>query len=942
LRSKIQVIPCFSLLSLLVVLSFYSCNSTKETVASRNMQNLTAQFNILFNANELINESDRNIQLAHSDDYDRVISVFIEPNEAISQSELGKLDEAILKANKIANEKSLSMYVDDAYFLIGKSNHLKSNFFNAVEYFNYVYSNYPEEKEIRQAALTWMARSLILSDRIEEAYKAVDTALKYVSIEKKSAAYIYATRAQLHIYAHEDDQAISFLQKAIKSKTNKQNKIRWTYLLAQIQQINGQPKEAYINYSKVLKSNASFEMAFNAKLSAISLENTENEKNKIRQITALLKDSKNVDFHDQIYFQIANNYLDAQNIEKAIENYNNSIASSTKNNIQKALSYQKLAEIYFKEPDYIKTKAYYDSTLLSLPDTYPDYSLIKKKADNIELLADRYSIIAKEDTLQVLAKLPENERIGRVTSIIELELLKAQVKENTPESSAKSNSTGSSSIGNTKFYFNNSLAISQGLIEFKKRWGPRKLEDNWRRSEKSAIDISNSLANNSAQDVDPLKESFTENNRVNIDSLKNAFLKLIPLNQEMLSISDEKIANAMYDIGGYHREVSADTSEAIKIYEQLLNRFPENLNKLAVYYNLYRLYKFTNPQRSENYKDLLLNKFPNSPFAKIILDPDYNQIDDDEELAFNQFYNDVYNLYTSKKYKDALLAVENQKTKLEDQKIPAQLAYLNSLALGHINKIDILESSFKEIVDSNPEDQLIVPLIKLHLAYIDSNRVELSNRVFALLDNDHIDNMFIEEPIYQKTGIVENGTNEESIKVPESREAIVISTAKTQKITEPSTQKLANNKPIEVRQLEVINNLKNEIKPQSSDMDTLFVLGEDNEHYFVVNVSESSVNLSSSRFGIGQFNRVNYAGNSIKHQLISIENQNQLIFVGPINGKEAAKNYMDKISPLMKEIMKIPSSAYSIFYINNKNFEKIKDMETLELYIDFYNRNYNK
>ncbi len=190
MRSKIQVIRQFLLLSLGISLSFSSCNSKKETVASRNMQNLTAHFNILYNAIELVNESEKKIQLAQNDDFDRLISVFKEPNETISQGELGQLDQAILKANAIANEKSLSKYVDDAYFLIGKSNHLKSNFFNAVEFFDYVYQNYPKEKGIKQASLAWKTRSLIASDRLEEAYNSIDTALKYIATEKKSVARI--------------------------------------------------------------------------------------------------------------------------------------------------------------------------------------------------------------------------------------------------------------------------------------------------------------------------------------------------------------------------------------------------------------------------------------------------------------------------------------------------------------------------------------------------------------------------------------------------------------------------------------------------------------------------------------------------------------------------------------------------------------------------------
>lgn len=881
------------------------------------MQNLTAHYNILYNAKELINESERNIQQAYSDNYDRVIPVYKEPNESISQSELKKLDDAILKANTIANQKSLSKYVDNAYFLIGKANHLKSNFYNAVEFFSYVYDNYPKEKEIRQASLAWKTRSLIASDRLEEAKASIDLALKYISSEKKSVADIYASRAQLHIYAKEDAQAISLLEKAIKSTVNKQNKIRWTYLIAQLQEINEQPKDAYLNYTRILKSNATFDMAFNAKLNMINLKNqlSGDTSGRTRQISAMLKDDKNRDFTDQIFFQIADSYADANNIDKAIENYNYAISKSTKNVAQKGLAYLKLAEIYFKQTDYIKSKAYYDSTLISLPTIYPNYALIKKKADNLELLADRLSIIAREDTLQMLAALPESNRNNKVSSLIKLEALKGQARITSSQSGGASAIQISSSGGDNKFYFNNSIALNQGLADFKKRWGTRKLEDNWRRSQKSASDVSNGLSPIQTLDKDPFQQLTITETTANLDSLKKSFTESIPLSSEMKLISDQKIASAMYDIGNYYREVSADTAEAVKTYEQLLKRFPENSNKLAVYYNLYRLYRFVNPKRSDEYKNILLSQYPESPFAKIILDPEYSQKTDEQELAFNRFYNEVYNLYTSRNYTEVLKLVEQQKIQTGEKKPSVQLAYIGSLALGHLQKLDPLESAFKNIVDSNPNDQLIVPLVKLHLAYIDSNRTILLNRVFALLDNDSKDNTFIEEPVFEQVIVAKQNT-------------------------EQNIAPTITSTPARLEQGPILELKKEGIKPKTPAADEFFNLEESTDHYFVVNVSDPSVNLSSSRFGIGQFNRVNLLGTVIKHQLKSIANQNQLIFVGPLTNKEAAKTYFNQINPLIREIMKIPANKYSTFFINKQNLEKINDRETLDRYVEFYKRNY--
>ncbi len=939
MRSKIQVIQYFLLLSLFINLSFTSCNSQKETVASRNMQNLTAHFNILYNASEIIKGSETTIQNAHADDYDQIISVFKEPNETISAGELGKLDQAIFKANTIANQKSQSKYVDDAYFLIAKANHLKSNFFNAVEFFDYVYLNYPKEKGIKQATLAWKTRSLIASERLEEAYITIDSALKYIQIEKKSVADIYAIKAQLHIYAKEDLQAMNMLKKAISAKTSKQNTIRWTYLLAQLQQINGQEDEAFQSYNRVLKSNASFEMAFNAKLSSISLDNTlgSDDENKTKQIAALLKDSKNIDFQDQIYFQIANSYAAKNNIEKAIENYNNAIGKSTKNITQKGLAYLKIAEIYFKESDYVKSKAYYDSTLVALPILYPDYAQIKKKAENIELLADRLSIIAKEDTLQMLAKMPENARNEKIKALVELEEIKAQAKINNTQPGLTATGLKNGSNGNPKFYFNNSVAINQGIVDFKKTWGNRKLEDNWRRSEKSATDISNALANNQFQTNDLFKKINTTSTLINVDSLSKVFSKDIPFSTEMKKISDEKIGLALYDIGNYYLEVNNDTLEAVKTYEQLLKRFPEDPNKLAVYYNLYRLYNYANPILANQYKNILLNQFPESPFAKIILNPEYNQTNDGKEAEFNEFYNNAYSLYTSKKYAEVLKSIAQQKSKLGFEKNPVQLAYLNSLALGHLEKLDKLEDSFKNIVETNPTDQLIVPLIKIQLAFIDSNRAEMTNRPFALLDNETILNSVIDEPIYEEVAIEKTLTKKPAI------ENISIEKPTIEKqVIEQKPSPTADKKALEPVKLAIQEQKNEEPKAKTEAIDTFFDLNELDDYYFAVNVSDPTLNLSSSRFGIGQFNRVNFAGKAIKHQLKAISDQNQLIFVGPISGKEAAQTYFDKINPLMREIMKISETKYSTFLISVNNSEKITDSGTLERYIKFYEKNFNK
>jgi tetratricopeptide (TPR) repeat protein len=869
------------------------------------MQNLTAHYNILYNAKELINKSENNIQLNYTDNYDRLISVYKEPNESLSQSELKNLDDAIFKANTIANEKSLSKYVDDAYFLIGKSNHLRSNFFNAVEFFNYVYINYPKEKEIRQAALAWKARSLIASERLEEAEVTLDTALKNIDSEKKSAADVYASRAQLYIYSREDKQAISSLENALKKVKNKQKKIRWTYLLAQLYEINKDPENALVHYTKVIKSNAPFDMAFNANLSRINLKSELNgdTSGKTKEIMVLLKDDKNRELIDQIYYEIANSYAEENDFEKAIENYNIAIQKSVKNMNLKGLAYAELAEIYFRQSDFIRAKAYYDSTLTSLPKSFPEYSLIKRKADNLELLSNGLTIIGREDTLLMLARLPDTERKVKITDIILDQIKKAENSLITTIAGNSTISSGQSSFssGDKRFYFNNSSALSQGLADFKKRWGPRKLEDNWRRSQRVITELPSALLPEPGSSSNPFQAMNELKTGPDTIALIKEYLKSVPLSTEQLAESNQKIALALYDIANYYRDISADTVEAVKTYEQLLSRFPENPNKLAVYYNLYRLYSTANKKRSDEYKTILLSKFPDSPFAKIILDPDFNNKLDEQEATFNRLYNSIYDLYVKRNYPEMLNSIEKYREVSGIEKVPAQLAYLNSLAIGHTQKLPELVNAFKVIVANFPEEKLIVPLVKQHLSFIDSNRAAMEDRIVALSDQD-FNNRFFQEPEIEQTA------------------------------TLVSAPAIANNPEI--------NTKDKTISVQHEEESGPFRKEDSAEFYFVVNISDPSVNLSSSRFGIGQFNRANLPGSAIKHQLKSLANKNQLIFVGPFAEKDAALTYFTKISPLMRTIMKIPAAKYNTFIINSQNFEKLIDKDTLEQYIEYYKKNY--
>jgi len=94
------------------------------------MQNLTAHYNILFNAKELLRLKQESYAVSFIDNYNEILSVY-QDTIAKTGNPDKDLDAAMEKANKIINVKEQSHYLGDAYLILGQANYLGGNYFNA-------------------------------------------------------------------------------------------------------------------------------------------------------------------------------------------------------------------------------------------------------------------------------------------------------------------------------------------------------------------------------------------------------------------------------------------------------------------------------------------------------------------------------------------------------------------------------------------------------------------------------------------------------------------------------------------------------------------------------------------------------------------------------------------------------------------------------------------
>lgn len=929
---------------LLIVFSFIAgCSTRIDTPSNRKLQNLSARFNYIYNSNIILKDYEDKLSQNYGASFEDILPVYLIPEE--NSTDNSQLKEIIAKAQAVISEKTFSNYLDEAYLLLGKVYYYQNFQFSAAEYFNYVYKAFPDVKGRKLNGLNWKARSeMQLGNDVTPIIKEIDSIIK---LDKKIDAASHATIAQWYINHLKYKEAIVHLSAALKGKTLKQEKERWTYILAQLYEKTDDFKKSVKFYNKVARSNAPFNLYFNAHLNRVKLQSQLSPDSIDQQslILALLKDDKNDDYVDQIFYKAAELYAENGDLINAEKYYKLSAQRSINNKYQQGLAYLRLAELNFSsKKDYLTSKLYFDSALTTLPKTYIGYSGIEKKSNSLGFLSVRFERITWQDNLQLLATLAENERLKKIEEWIGPEEKKIEVSEN--KGTDNSNQTTISS-GST-FYFSNPTAMAIGFSDFKKKWGNRILEDNWRQSTKSSINQNNNVVDNKTETINPA---------VNLDREERIkyYLDNFPKNESDFQKSNEIIKNSLFEIAGFYFQELNEPKEAIKYYEELLRRFPNFAKRDAVYYSLYRSYEELDSVKVDFFKSKLLSEFPNSAYTKAVLDPLANFKESQVELKVQELYNSVYLNFEEKEYLEVIKKTDSIAVEFPNNQLKAQYDYLKAIAIGRTNKIDTLIEVFNTIIKTHPRDSIITPLVKDHLEYINKNIVDFKNRAFALNDFNLNDPRFLAQntviPIQNPQNVNQNTLAPSVVNVVKldsmSNEIINQPKKETVKLNPLKVESVAVDKKTTIATLsgQISNTpnlpIKSEQKEAPIINDGTFNDSPSNIYYFVIRIDDPEITLSSSRFGIGQFNRSNFPNENLRHQLVELE-ADQLIFVGNFADLEQLKKYQLKIQPLMSSIMKIPANSYQTFIISKENFDKLDSRARILQYITFFSKNINE
>jgi tetratricopeptide (TPR) repeat protein len=727
------------LLSLFFLLFCASCSKESKNIFSRAYHTTTARYNAYFNGKESLISAIANLEKTHKDDYDKVIPLYIYTNASTVSSVSSSADVAIKKSSKMINKHSMMIksrqynrWIDENYMLLGKAQFYKMDYKSATQTFEYVAKMSKNEKEIdpkeekkrfkrymlyakkalksdshKWEAYLWLTRTYIENKQFDKAQTVLDLMEFDEHFPKKLQGVKASVYADYYIKQDNYSPALVNLEEAISNTKKKPVKARFLFGTAQIYTELGNSLKAIEKYTQLLKINRiSYEMEFTARINRALLYGSQEDGKKMirKELQKMIRDKKNLEYNDQIYYVLATLDQKENLIASAIENYQSSIESSVSNQKQKAKSCINLADIYYGRAEYELAYAFYDSSLALITTSFPDYDKISERKNNLTDLVKNLKIVSAEDSLQRLAAMNDSERAKFVDAIVEAEMQKAAEK--LKQSNTASANNADANINNTPgaWYFYNSNMISQGKTQFIKLWGDRKLEDNWRRSNKNSSDFFNEESEEDASEVDTT--ALIVDGKIDpkaAEKLKEKMLKNIPITEEQMKQSNLKIIEAYYNIGTIYKEQFSEYKRAIEAFETLIRKFPDNQSILPSYYQLYRTYLITGDQVSAtNYKNMILTQYPESEYAKVILDPDYYKQKMAEQNRLNQLYESAFTAYKSGNYNLAYQYAENALAEIKDSLLLPKLSFIKAQSMGHTDSLEKYKTSLNEVIIQYP------------------------------------------------------------------------------------------------------------------------------------------------------------------------------------------------------------------------------------------------
>lgn len=551
--------------------------------------------------------------------------------------------------------------------------------------------------------LLWVAKTYVARQK----YNLVDFYLNKIEeqpeVHKDILNEIPVVKAFNSLEQEKYQEAIVHLDAAIPLQKDKKFKARLIYIRSQLYLDNGNNKQAFAGFNEVIRMRPDFIMEFNAELKMLKSSMGSGDESLVsveRKLLAMLKEEKYNELRDQIYFTLGEINQEKGDLDKAIPNYQKGIQASKGNQTQLTEAYYTLAKIFYGKEDYVMSKNYYDSTATVINKKDDRFFEVQAYSNNLKEIAENLTIVQLQDSLIRLANMTPEQRAEIAKELKKAQLLaEANSKKSDDEDDVSSaglrtiNTNRANRPGSrvsTWWAYDEDKRTDQ-IGDFKREWGVRALEDDWRRSNKST----------SLGDIADISES--DELDISDDEI-NQILKDVPLTPDALAASKLKIQTALFELGVLFRDRIQNYRKAINSHEELQERFPGSEKEVDALYYLYLSHLDVKDEpRAQYYLNMLKSKYPTDKYTLSLTDPTFIDKMLAEGKIQETLYNDAYSKFQAGDYGKVVSMEKEAESRFKDDNVfGSKYALLAAMATGKLKGKEAYIKSLKTMIARYP------------------------------------------------------------------------------------------------------------------------------------------------------------------------------------------------------------------------------------------------
>ena len=639
-------------LGLLAAVALGGCSRDRDRWLNKKYHLLTARFNPLYNGQVAYDQAIKELSEAHKDDFTQLILLDDWSAAALNSPPYQKAKRAVEKANKtirghsmVFKGKQANPAVFDAYLLMGRAQFLMGLDAPASEAFSIVARlsadpNQQVEAQLERVELLARQGNAALAEPI--LYE-----VERKGLPKKWDYRVHRIKARMAIAGQDWLGAAQEASSASALAPRADLKARYAFLAAQLFEKASEPERARRMYEACLKAQPrDYAMLLEAQLRRSLNGGGVNPKKLFQELHELLREPKNADFADRIYFSLGELAQQWDEEDRAYGYYQQSFAAGrSERPMVLGLAYARHGAMALERQAYARAQVDFDSAALVLPATFMGREGFQKKAKSLKALVEALSLAELGDSLVRLSlrsdadlerqfevyianlKKADDAEAERQRRLVQL----AELRSASAELDAAAPAAGGAAGGGWAVYA--PALRAKGAATFRQKFGERPNVDNWRLRSRSSEWMQQTASANKASKPDSSEgspdgspDSSAEGKSDMLESegpesryRVSYYLDQIPRKAHELDSVKQSACVAWSEVAAAYRDGMQEPSKAVAAYRSAVRGCPDHPEAARWWYALYRLHLSLkeNLQADETQKELL-ERFPDSEAAAIL------------------------------------------------------------------------------------------------------------------------------------------------------------------------------------------------------------------------------------------------------------------------------------------------------------------------------------